>query len=204
MRFRVYVIAVTLLLGISQATAARATEPDYDNMYPTNNLILPCDDSSMSGRIFCQTDNAGVSYFAQDSIGAIGRGNIIDNAGGQLDPTDLYTNYDSSPSYSGSAETDIIYQESTDLPSGTIGVTWCDNAVDTVRCDQHYVRTIAGNPSHAVICHETGHSVGLTHGSDAYPRVASDSTTSLGCMRTPLTSDTTLGAHNVSEINATY
>lgn len=201
-RLSTSVIAAALLLGgVQLATAASAFA--YDNMYPTSNYGPICLDGG-PGDPFCQTDNAGVTYFAESSIGTIGRGNIIDNATGQLDPTDLNTEYDPYPSYSGSAETDIIYQSSYDIPDDLLGLTWCNDAVNTEDCDQAYVRVLAGNPSHALICHETGHAVGLTHGDDASPKVDPETTTSLGCMRNPLTTDQTLGSHNVSEINATY
>lgn len=202
MRFSTSVVIAGAVFGLSQLIAPAAQAVAYDNMFPTNPPYQYCTSGNM-GDTFCQTDNAGVTYFAQSSIGTIGRNNIIDNADGQLDPTDLNTTYDSTPVYTGPSETDIIYQQSNDVPDGFVGVTWCDSATDLVACDQEYVRTIAGNPSHALICHESGHAVGLTHGSNADPPINS-SDPSLACMRTPLTSDTTLGAHNVSEINATY
>ena len=56
----------------------------------------------------------------------------------------------------------------------------------------------------ASVCHESGHAVGLTHGSDAYPEQP-DFNVYLGCMRSPVpTAATTLGSVNVKEINATY
>jgi hypothetical protein len=77
----------------------------------------------------------------------------------------------SSPSYSGSAETDVIYQVSTSGFSGNvIGQTWCNDAVSSTRCDQEYVRfRAAGYVDRELACHETGHAVGLTHGPDATP-----------------------------------
>jgi hypothetical protein len=120
--------------------------------------------------------------------------------------TDLSVSYPSSPSYSGSAETDIVYQVSTSGFSGTfIGWTWCDDAVDALRCDQHYARfrgTLQFDTE--LTCHESGHAVGLTHGADAYPR-ESDTASELGCMETPDYGNRPgLRSHNQSEINSTY
>lgn len=111
-----------------------------------------------------------------------------------------------SPEYSGSAETDIIYQVSTSGFSGnTIGQTWCDDAVTATRCDQEYVRFRAATyVNRELACHETGHAVGLTHGADAYPS-ESNTASELGCMETPdYGNNPYIESHNVSEINATY
>ncbi len=78
-------------------------------------------------------------------------------------PTDLAFHYDSSPVFSGSGETDIIYQEgSNGVPSSVDGITWCNaTGGDVVDCDQQYIR-IRGNGNYVyhLTCHETGHAVG--------------------------------------------
>jgi hypothetical protein len=47
-------------------------------------------------------------------------------------------NWPSSARYSGDAETDIIMQQGTALPASDNGFTWCNDAVTSRRCDQHY------------------------------------------------------------------
>lgn len=59
----------------------------------------------------------------------------------------------------------------------------------------------------AVVCHETGHSVGLVHGEDAYDHAISNQTGSLYCMQTdinPLLLPYQLGSHNADQINVVY
>ena len=87
------------------------------------------------------------------------------------------------------------------MPSGFVGWTWCDAVAGSLQCDQHYAK-FEYNPGRALACHETGHAVGLTHGSDADPHV-SDEQSDFACMRTPVV-DELLGAHNASQINSTY
>lgn len=204
MRLRTLVVSALLLFGAALAAEPTARAEIFNNMYPTATIPANCQDGDV-GNLFCRTDNATLTYFAESSIGAIGRSNIVDVMVDQFDPTDLDVSYDSTPSYTGSAETDVIYQSSSVIPPQLVGITWCNSAASYLRCDQEYVRTLAGNPSHNLICHESGHAVGLTHGDDADPYQDPHSPV-LGCMRNPenyITSPT-LGSHNVSEINATY
>ena len=105
--------------------------------------------------------------------------------------------------YSGSAQTDIIYQANgSRIPSGAEGFKWCDNAASYFHCDQHYIAFRSSSPDPGLACHETGHAVGLTHGSNASP-VLSNTDTRLGCMTTPVL-NRWLGSNNAEGINATY
>jgi hypothetical protein len=108
------------------------------------------------------------------------------------------------PVYTGSAETDIIYQKGT-LPGGLLGQTLCDNAVNTQLCDQHYVVVSTDTPDTRLVCHESGHGVGLTHGQQAAPRLANGDN-SLGCMQDPNVEipNGLLGTHNTQAINSAY
>ena len=80
-------------------------------------------------------------------------------------------------------------------------MAWCDDSISSSVCDQHYVKFNTSSPEYALACHETGHTVWLTHGADAYPS-QSDYTWDLGCMGTANLN--TVGSHHQSQINATY
>jgi hypothetical protein len=117
----------------------------------------------------------------------------------------LAVHIETSPTYTGSSETDIVYQHShSGFTSSETGMTWCDDPVSQIACDQQYVRFYYASLGPEIICHETGHAVGLTHGDDAYPYEDNDNS-SLHCMETPNASvHPELGSHNAAEINATY
>ncbi|WP_329028004.1 hypothetical protein [Streptomyces sp. NBC_01423] len=198
---RVLVLAVIFAASVSVSQSAVAS----DNMYKTANANWSCPDGSF-GSGFCQTDNSTLTYYEQGSVnGAVGA--TVDlTMFDSYDGTDLNVTWIASPSYSGGAETDIIYQVSTSGFSGnTIGQTWCDDATTATKCDQEYVRFRAASyVDRELACHETGHAVGLTHGADAYPS-ESNTASELGCMETPDTGNNPyIESHNVSEINATY
>ena len=176
----------------------------FDNMYPTMNAIWTCDDEGSqtpphAGARFCQTDNSGVTYYYYSSISTLGQSRIANSLSNDFAGTDLSVSYDSTPSFSGGSETDIIYDQRDDVPDEKEGLAWCDDATE---CDQHYVAFESDTPSSALVCHESGHTVGLTHGSGAYPAQDNDDS-DLGCLVTPV-SYTLLGSHNEGQINATY
>lgn len=184
-----------------------AVAGSFDNMYQTLNATWDCDDEGSStppdaGARFCQTDNSTLTFYSYSSISVTGRARISNSLNNDFDSTDLSVSYDSTPSFSGGSETDIIYDQRDDVPDDKDGLAWCDDSVSFLKCDQHYVAFLSDTPSTALICHESGHAVGLTHGSDAYP-ARSDTSSTLGCLRNPV-SPTTLGSHNEGEINATY
>jgi hypothetical protein len=55
--------------------------------------------------------------------------------------------------------------------------------------------------THALACHESGHTVGLLHGRDSRPHIPDDAEI-LRCMRDPLVeTDTGVGAHNAGHLN---
>jgi hypothetical protein len=106
--------------------------------------------------------------------------------------------------FTGSGETDIIYQEGP-VPDPNVGYAWCDDPVDTAfyRCDQQYVRIQSGWYNQGLTCHETGHAVGLLHGLASSPNVPNDAE-KLKCMKKVPPSDENLGTNNQDNINATY
>lgn len=87
------------------------------------------------------------------------------------DKTTLTMIYDSSPTFSGVGETDVVWRE-TYLEPGTFGTTFCMDKVDnqTHGCDSHYIDI---NPYGGWITqtarHEAGHAFGLVHGNKAFP-----------------------------------
>src|SRR3954462_14149630 len=197
----VAILAVTCFSATAGSGAIAA-----DNMYKTSNASWNCWDGMMSDGLFCQTDNATLTVFMQDSVSSGRQTTIRNMLANQYSPTVLAVSYPGTASYSGGAETDIIYQVSTSGFSGsTIGQTWCNDAVSSTQCDQEYVRfrgTLQFDSE--LTCHETGHAVGLTHGVDAGP-AESNTASELGCMETPDSSNRPgVGTHNQSEINGTY
>jgi hypothetical protein len=200
-------LAVAFLLTVTGVAWAAAT----DNMWPTLNEGGICrdDPDGGDGLLSCQTDNREVYYY-MDSGGKYelespDRTTVSDMLRDEYASTDLARHYDSSPVFSGGAETDIIYQEgSTNISDNSDGVTWCNDAADNLRCDQQYIR-IRGNGTYTpgMSCHETGHAVGLTHGREAAPMLPQRDSR-LGCLQTPVAFGTGLGANNRENINATY
>jgi hypothetical protein len=189
-----------LAIGVLTVPSVARAHHGVDNMMPTPNYLVVCGNGSLGGP-FCQTDNASLNVFREASITATGKANIAAALNEEYAPTDLGITFASTPSYSGSAETDIIYQQG-DVSGTAVGIAWCNDAVSALKCDQHYNRFDSSTPSKALACHETGHAVGLTHGQNASPALAQGDD-SLGCMTTPVeTSD--LGTHNTWMINATY
>jgi hypothetical protein len=181
-----------------------------DNMYPTQYETTACfSEGGPDGQVSCQTDNATLTYYMDSSgsnmLETVDRDVVFEVMAQEYAPTDFTVSYDSTPSFSGSAETDIVYEESSvGMSSSTLGVTFCNNAASTTKCDQQYIRIRgAGYYTHGRTCHETGHAVGLQHGSKSAPQ-RSNSDSRLGCMRTPTSPGDSLGANNIENINATY
>jgi len=122
------------------------------------------------------------------------------------------------PVYSGSAETDIVVVGASFMVStyGLIGGVFCNDAVSTTRCDQQYVYldipwydSQTYNPYRkGNACHELGHAIGLTHGSNAAPIGAgsqpTDSWESLKCLGIPSSTYPVLGSHNKEQINGQW
>ena len=151
----------------------------------------------------CRTDNATLTIHKRDSLYPSGKAAVDDALNQWYEPTNLDVVRQAQPEYEGSTETDIIYGVSpADVPSGYIGWTACDDPSGYAICDQAYVY-FEYIPGVDLACHETGHGVGLLHGSDAYP-AQSDSATEFRCMRTPQIYGTYLGDHNRHQINISY
>jgi hypothetical protein len=207
------VIVLVALPGPAQASH------DYDGIVPTVLSPLSCVNASgptdPAARV-CQTDNAGLVWYADSA--SPGELEANDFASLQLmlelqfEPTNLTVTYDSTPVFSGSGETDIIFQEAeTDLPipDGAAGVTWCNDAVNggSYQCDQTYVRIMSPDGYRlfgaSIACHETGHAVGLVHGDRAVPAM-DPGDHRLGCMVNEDEFLLDLGPASAHLINITY
>lgn len=197
-KHRLTVLGLAAFATLVVAATARAN----DSMYKTSTYGPNCSTS-----IYCQTDNSAVTYFRQSSLDASAKTNIATVLSQKYDPTDLTVREESPPSYTGGSETDIIYQVNPSaVPLFVDAVTWCDDPITVTQCDQHYVAFRTNSPpngaiNNAIACHETGHAIGLTHGTQAYP-VMANTDPNLGCMAIP--SPYTLPAHETNQINATY
>ena len=173
-------------------------------IYPTANTWWSCRGGNVSSGVFCKTDNRNLSYF-DTNLSEGQRARVRETMYGSYNATDLIVRREL-PVYTGDSETDIIFQSSTSgVPTGQIGTVWCDNAVTSTKCDQHYVRF---NPrfslTRAGACHEAGHAIGFVHGNRADPPIF-ESNPSNRCMTTPhKASNWFLGTEMISQINATY
>ena len=192
--------------------------PVFDSIYATANTSDECHDADPTQPLeFCLSDDATVTWWSDRGDSATAFTNdeeqqIRDLVFQQFNNlTVLGTIEQVTPTYEGPEETDIVYVDSNYPGSeNTLGIAYCDDAVeDTERCDQHYVWLNTAHPSFAgvfdgVVCHETGHAVGLTHGEQAAPAQDSASTYLMGCMATPTGDNTLLGGNNVDQINGNY
>jgi hypothetical protein len=210
-RLSLRAICISVVTFTTVAVTAGVAWAAYtDNMYPTQNLTVACfSESGPNGPGFCQTDNRDLTYYMDNSgsnkLEADDRAVVNSVMSNVYNPTDLNTSYDSTPVFSGSSETDVVYEESAaGMSSSADGTTFCNNAATTLKCDQQYIRIRpSGNFTKGLVCHETGHAVGLTHGDDASPRKR-NSDEALGCMETPVSADEGLQTNNIENINATY
>lgn len=197
-------VALAGLLVATGVAWAAAT----DNLVPTNNYNVACQNGSVGDASVCRTDNAQVSYYmdsgGSDALEAGDKAIVRDMLSAQYSPTDLAISYDSTPTWSGSAETDIYYAEAT-VPGSDQGFTWCnDNSPGGYLCDQQYIRIEGGGLyTPGLSCHETGHAVGLLHGANASPRL-SNTNSALGCMKKPVGYSDPLGSSNKENINGAY
>lgn len=199
---------VILLAAFGLAAAAGASAATIDNLVPNNRYAPACLSSTAGDGHPCQTDNSNLTYFADVTDGgALNSSDLgeVRDALGDYQRTDLTITHDSTPTYSGSAETDVIFQKSsTGISSTADGIYWCNGAGSgSYECDQGYVRIRPNHYSRGLVCHEFGHAVGLTHGDNADPRV-SKTDSRLGCLVTPVGPNATLGTNNASNLDALY
>lgn len=163
----------------------------------------------------CQRDNHDVYWYADSNdpgeLESNDVASVQDVLADQYSPTDLAIHYDSTPVFSGDAETDLIFQEADTgmpIPEASLGITWCEAAAPAYcECDQTYMRLdgpdgyrIEGG---SVTCHEIGHAVGLVHGTEASP-AQDPGAFKLGCMVNENVFPTNLGAASAHQIDIHY
>jgi hypothetical protein len=200
-------------------TPALAWAVYADNIMPTSRFS-GCSGGSgrenASGGV-CLTDNASVGWWAEKPIDTTtgsdtqAEAQINASMSRSYDGTDLSTHYDTSPKFSGSGETDVVYRSRPSDFDGanTVGYYFCDDPVSGGKCDQGYINLRRTDWSaaymRAVVCHETGHAVGLLHPDDATP-AKSTTDTRFECMiNAPVSTHYGLGADpNVANINSVY
>lgn len=193
---------VTVVLWVNFAPAANADQVLPKTIYPNPNTGGAC----VKNDGLCQTDNATRTWSTYPAVGTTGRQRI--NAFmSWADGLDL-TTVGQPAVFTGTAETDAIYQVSpAQMPdSGSIGVTLCDDPVSQHKCDQHWIYFRYSDPSAALVCHESGHAIGLTHGTDSYPTFG-DGDDLLACMQDPefqRAANGTFGPHNNEWVNYVY
>lgn len=214
----VSVLAVAGCLAVLQiptlAWAAAA-----DNILPTSRFS-GCREggpNNDSGGAPCLTDNEQVSWWAEGSIDKTtspsdtsAEAQINAAMDRSYDPTDLNTYYDTSFKDSGSGETDIVYRADSSKfkDRDVVGFYFCDDAVGS-ECDQGYVTFKSASYSttfmRALVCHETGHAVGLLHPNDGTPSNAQKDSR-FECMMNEIdVNHYGLGADpNVANINSVY
>lgn len=113
---------------VGPISSAWAAAPANDGIVPTaNDLGVRCTAGQASNEI-CQTDNSAVTYY-MDAAGEYeleeADREVVRNAMARWrDGTVLTVAYDSSPTFSGTGETDIIFQEGDfGLPDNVSGLT---------------------------------------------------------------------------------
>ncbi|SEC83488.1 hypothetical protein [Streptomyces melanosporofaciens] len=214
-RNRLLTLLALAVAGLMTAVGISWAAIVTDNMVPVGTdgagaWGCRVDPDGGDGSTDCWTDNSNVYYY-MDSGGEfrledVDKANVRSALSTEYSPTHLAIHYDADPVFSGSAETDIVYQEgSKNLDADSAGVTWC-NGVGSGRydCDQQYIR-IRGYDAYTKgrVCHETGHAVGLQHGSASQPSLGNQDTR-LGCLQTPSAPGDHLGSNNKDHINAVY
>lgn len=192
-----FLTAVLLIAAVAMVPAARAHHTD--NMFKTANFQIDC-----SPETYCRSDNSALSFFREPLLSPTAKQLIWSTLYEKYGyPTDLTLTHESPPVYQGGAETDLVYRLWNIYPSGA--KTTCDDPIDSIRCDQFYVSFGNDYWSHQprVVCHETGHGLGFTHGQYASPSKANGDN-SLECMSSASNAPYVVGPHMLPQINTTY
>lgn len=199
---RAAILAAVWSVVALPATAGYA-DHGPNNMMPTNDVSVCTDIASTP----CRTDNAQLTVYRGATLSTESKSDVFTGTNSWYNPTDLDVSYVSTAVTSGDAETDLLYGISNSVPSGLAAYYYCDDPLTyDWKCDSGYAlfrHNDFVNPTR--VCHETGHGVGLTHGSnaDAQPEMT-DTDATLYCLKTPSVEPDGLGPHNIYWVNYVY
>lgn len=158
--------------------------------------------STTASNTVCANDNSELTWY--EELGPRMSTAVLDTLYNSYDTTRLTVQVASGHN----GEMDVFY--SFVNLQGLIGQHRCITKATTNRCDHAHVdfdpNELDGQSDtflKASACHETGHSVGLTHGMDGRPQLSNNDPV-LHCMRLPSNPNTTVGSHNVAHLNGLY
>jgi hypothetical protein len=179
-----FLLPVVALAGMGVSSSLAADSPgEPKTIYPNPNTSSFCKNE----KTLCRTDNTTLTYFRGTSLSSAAR-TRVDNMMNKVHSDTIFSVRMESPAVTtGSSETDFIFKrDAARMPKeSTVGLALCDDPIEnTVRCDQTYLYFRDADPSRPLICHESGHGVGLTRGEDSYDTI-SNGEDLLACMQDP-------------------
>jgi hypothetical protein len=192
---------VTLMLVVASLTVIPTASAHHaDNMFKTATYQIDCSTTTL-----CRSDNSTLSFFREASLTQTAKNLIWNTLYDKYGyPTVLTLKHENPPAYGGGAETDLVYRIASWIQPSPARAT-CNDPIDSIKCDQFYISF--GNDHWSqrpnVVCHETGHGLGFTHGEQAYPQ-KSNSDNSLECMSNADNAPYVVGPHMLPQINGTY
>jgi hypothetical protein len=188
--------AVAALAFVTGFVSATSTHADHsDRIFPTGETNWTCEDLVNKN---CKTDNTEFTLFVESSLHQFGEQMVETVVTENISPTDLNPDFESSGTYSGGSETDVIVQAYSNAASP--GTVWCDDAVSSTQCDQHYMLFNTDLPAYMLTCHEVGHTVGLLHSDQSDPTLQVNDPP-MGCMGTY---STVISSHDQALLNIDY
>lgn len=114
-------LLVLLVLGVVAVVMGPAHAAVTDNLVPTDNYARQCVESTATANgVVCRTDNKDLWVWFPSSVCCGVETTTRSSLDGSFNGTDRVVHYEDVPVYSGSAETDVIYQISDSDFSGSL------------------------------------------------------------------------------------
>jgi hypothetical protein len=201
--------AVTLGPAALAIELVQGGSPTHDFLAPTETYDVRCTEGEPGTGSVCRTDNSTVTWHlvttGELALEPADRDTVTAGLSQNYDgPTDLDFSYADTPSYTGETETDFVYEEGS-LPDGYVGYTWCDDSGRDYTCDQTYIRIVDDAFTPGLVCHETGHAVGLVHGARTTSQYGDQDLVHLGCMvKNGVPATATLRPTQIADIDSVY